>query len=145
MTSRSNPMPSSSPKEIIYVDPNEVYSEIISTQLEKSGEYVVKHFTRTDVALEYIGTHHPVLLITRTMVPPYGGLDLIKRIKADSKIGIRIIIMSVKGAEADVEKGFAVGADAYITLPFDPTELSDFIDRVLKSKPGEKSSDPKNP
>ncbi len=73
------------------------------------------------------------LVLLDLMLPDGSGLDLCKKIKADSKTeSIPIIILTAKDDEVDKVVGFEIGADDYVTKPFSVRELILRVKAVLK-------------
>ena len=73
------------------------------------------------------------LILLDLMLPDGSGLDLCKKIKADSKTeSIPIIILTAKDDEVDKVVGFEIGADEYVTKPFSVRELILRVKAVLK-------------
>ncbi len=85
-------------------------------------------------ALEKFEAHSPDLIITDILMPYTSGLELIGVVKNSSGKATPIIVLSAMGQEATVIEAFQLGADDFIIKPFDPTELSMRIKRLLKKK-----------
>ncbi|MDP1941279.1 MAG: response regulator, partial [Gallionella sp.] len=72
-------------------------------------------------ALEVIRRHYPRLVFLDVMMPILNGYDVCEQIRADPALqGIEIIMLTAKGQDSDRQRGYAVGANDYITKPFDP-------------------------
>ena len=66
----------------------------------------------------------PDLVITDVMMPRCDGYGLLKRLRADERLGgTPVIFLTAKGMTADRIAGFQAGADDYLPKPFDPDEL----------------------
>ncbi|MGB3693444.1 MAG: response regulator [Spirulinaceae cyanobacterium] len=77
-------------------------------------------------ALEKIKTELPQLVFLDVMMPKMNGFDVCKTVKKELQLkGIYIIMLTAKGQEFDKQKGKEVGADLYMTKPFDPDEVLD--------------------
>ncbi len=77
-------------------------------------------------ALDKIKTEVPQLVFLDVMMPKMNGFDVCKIIKKELQLqGIYIIMLTAKGQEFDKKKGIEVGADLYMTKPFDPDEVLD--------------------
>ncbi len=75
-------------------------------------------------ALEFIQRERPQLVLLDVMMPKLNGFDVCKRVKEDPELASTFIIMlTAKGQEFDRATGEAVGADLYITKPFDPDHV----------------------
>jgi DNA-binding response OmpR family regulator len=84
-------------------------------------------------ALALLEKHKPDLLILDVMMPKVNGFEICERLKADPKTRkIRIAILSAKAREEDIIRGLELGADYYLTKPFDPVELEKQVDEMLK-------------
>ena len=82
-------------------------------------------------ALKALEIDSPDLIITDILMPYTSGLELIGIVRANRK-KIPIIVLSGLGQEDTVMEAFQLGADDFITKPFNPTELSVRVKRLLK-------------
>ena len=83
-------------------------------------------------ALVAMESFQPDLIITDILMPYTSGLELIGIIRSDTAKKIPIIVLSGYGQEQTVMEAFQLGADDFITKPFNPTELSVRVKRLLK-------------
>lgn len=83
-------------------------------------------------ALKAIEAAAPDLIITDILMPYTSGLELISIVKSNLSKKIPIIVLSGLGQEDTVMEAFQLGADDFITKPFNPTELSVRVKRLLK-------------
>ncbi len=75
-------------------------------------------------ALETIEAEKPALVFLDVMMPKMNGFDVCNTVKNELKIeDVYIIMLTAKGQEFDKQKGKEVGADLYMTKPFDPDEV----------------------
>lgn len=84
-------------------------------------------------ALEMIIAEEPDLVFLDVMMPGMNGFEVCDTVK--HKLGltnVSIILLTAKGQEIDRTKGVEVGADLYITKPFDPDELIETAAKILK-------------
>jgi two-component system, OmpR family, alkaline phosphatase synthesis response regulator PhoP len=83
-------------------------------------------------ALEVIQTHKPNLVFLDVMMPKMNGFEVCQAVKQDINIqDVYIIMLTAKGQEFDQQKGKEVGADLYMTKPFDPDEIVERASVVL--------------
>lgn len=87
-------------------------------------------------ALKSLETSVPDLIITDILMPYTSGLELISIVKSNQKKKIPIIVLSGLGQEDTVMEAFQLGADDFITKPFNPSELSVRVKRLLKIPTG---------
>ena len=66
----------------------------------------------------------PDLVLLDLMLPLVDGFTICAELKADPGLaGIRVVVVTAKGRNAEIEKGLSLGADAYVTKPFGTREL----------------------
>jgi DNA-binding response OmpR family regulator len=86
-------------------------------------------------ALEALAAETPDLVLLDVMLPHVSGFDVCQRIRAEPAWrGVRIVMLSAKGREVEVQKGLALGADAYVTKPFAIKELLAEVARQLAAR-----------
>lgn len=77
-------------------------------------------------ALAQVENDRPRLIVLDVSLGPESGLELCRRLKSDpATSGIRILLLSAYGQDADVAAGLAAGADRYVLKPFSPKDLVD--------------------
>jgi DNA-binding response OmpR family regulator len=86
-------------------------------------------------ALETIKAEKPQIVFLDVMMPKMNGFDVCKTVKHELKMNnVYIALLTAKGQEYDKQKGAEVGADLYLTKPFDPDELLAKAQEVLGLK-----------
>lgn len=112
--------------KILIVDDEINIRELLYQSLEEleDDNVQIKMASNGKEALDIIYKEPPDLIYLDIMLPEINGYDICKQLKSDEKYNdIYIIMLTAKGQEFDKRKGIEVGADLYITKPFDP----DFI------------------
>jgi DNA-binding response OmpR family regulator len=100
--------------------------------LMKQKGYVVRVVTNGEDALAAVGEFAPDLILLDVMMPRMSGYDVCQKVRENpSWAGIRIIMLSAKGRDVEVNKGMAVGADAYVTKPFSTKDLIAQVAQML--------------
>ncbi len=74
-------------------------------------------------ALTMIRRHRPDLVLLDVMMPRRNGFEVCTEVKADPELDIKIFLLTAKGQQFDRQRGVEVGADAYMTKPFDPDQV----------------------
>ena len=121
----------SNKKRILLVDDEGKFVVALKIRLEKSG-YQVSQAYDGEEALSKARSENPDLIILDLMLPKVDGFMICSLLKKDDRYKhIPIIICSSRIREEDKELGRKVGADAYITKPFDSQDLMDTIKRLL--------------
>lgn len=99
-------------------------------------------FARPSEFWEAICASLPDLIMLDIMLPEQNGLDILKKLKSNSKTAsVPVIMLTAKGTEFDKVTGLDAGADDYIAKPFGMTELIARVRAVLRRY--EKTSDKK--
>ena len=85
-----------------------------------------------ETALELIQSETPQLVFLDVMMPKMNGMEVCRRVKKEMALeNIYIILLTAKGQELDRQKGQEVGADLYMTKPFDPEAILSKAKEVL--------------
>ncbi len=85
-----------------------------------------------EVAIEIIQEERPQLVFLDVMMPKMNGMEVCRRVKKELGMeNIFIVLLTAKGQETDRQKGLDMGADLYMTKPFDPEVLLEQAKQVL--------------
>ncbi len=104
----------------------------VKLQLEANNYEVITAFDGQE-GLDKARHEKPDLIILDLMLPKIDGYKVCRMLKFDEKYKkIAIILFTARSQKADEKVGFEVGADAYITKPFDPKVLLEKIKILLK-------------
>lgn len=87
-----------------------------------------------ETGLAMLKQHKPDIVLLDVMMPgQLDGLALCRMIRADESLdGIKVIMLSAKGQQKDVQLGLEAGADDYVVKPFSPSELMEKLDIELE-------------
>jgi len=119
---------------VLIVDDEQHIRLLIEQALEELADDGVDLFTAADgeEALEVIEAQHPDLVFLDVMMPKLSGFDVCQRAKQGLGLtDVYIVLLTAKGQEFDRQKGLEVGADLYMTKPFDPDALLEKARNVL--------------
>jgi len=84
-------------------------------------------------ALEIIKREEPNLVFLDVMMPKMNGMEVCYKVKKELHLtNVYIILLTAKGQEVDRQKGLDMGADRYMTKPFDPDEMLSIAEEILK-------------
>jgi len=99
--------------------------------LKRSG-YDVRTVANGEEALAALAADPPDVVLLDIMMPVKSGYEVCQRMRERPEWrGIKIVVVSAKGREAEVSKGLSVGADLYVTKPFSTQELLDQINGLF--------------
>ncbi|GMQ57298.1 response regulator transcription factor [Vallitalea sediminicola] len=106
--------------KILVADDEENITDAIAYALSREGYQVYKAYDGR-AALDFIRKEQPDILILDIMMPEYNGYDICRNIEDTSKMGI--IMLTARSTLVDKILGLELGADDYITKPFEIQEL----------------------
>ena len=113
-------------KKILIVDDEPHIRTLIEQTLEELEDDGVSFLSADngESALEIIKAEVPQVVFLDVMMPRMNGMEVCRRVKKDLQLdNVFIILLTAKGQELDRQKGQEVGADVYMTKPFDPETL----------------------
>lgn len=113
-------MPDMNRKTILVVDDDHEIVRAITITLEREGYHVLNAYDGLQ-ALDCVTSREVHLIIIDVMMPKLDGLSAVMKIR--EKKNLPIIILSAKGEDSDKILGLSMGADDYISKPFNPMEL----------------------
>jgi DNA-binding response OmpR family regulator len=83
-------------------------------------------------ALDLLRSERPALVLLDLMMPVKSGIEVCQELRADEALrGTKVLMLTAKGRDTDVQKGLGVGADAYMTKPFSTKELAAKVAEML--------------
>ena len=121
-------------QKLLIVDDEAHIRILIEQTLEELEDEGVSFLTAEngEDALELIQKENPSLVFLDVMMPKMNGMEVCKRVKQDLGLkNIYIVLLTAKGQELDRQKGQEVGADLYMTKPFDHETLLNKAREVL--------------
>ena len=122
------------PAKIVIVDDEMHIRALIEQTLEELEDEGVTLLTASNgqAGLQLIEREQPDLVFLDVMMPRMNGFEVCKSVKSNRKLdGTYIIMLTAKGQEFDRQKGEEVGADRYMTKPFNPDALLDKAREIL--------------
>lgn len=116
---------------MLVVDDDDVIRQLITVNLELEGFDVVPAVDGQD-ALEKVKDADVQVVTLDVMMPRIDGWEAATRLRADPETAhVKIVLLSARAQEADLQRGEKIGVDAYLTKPFDPDELIDTVRRLI--------------
>jgi DNA-binding response OmpR family regulator len=91
--------------------------------LMKQQGYETRVARDGDEALAEVERFRPDLVLLDVMLPRRDGFEVCQRLRADGWSDLKILMLTAKGRDVEIEKGLALGADGYVTKPFSTAEL----------------------
>jgi DNA-binding response OmpR family regulator len=124
-------------RKILICDDEPHIRRLIEQSLEELEDEGVEIFSAADgeEALSQIEEERPDLIILDVMMPKVNGFDVCGKVKRDERLcRAFVILLTAKGQEYDRLRGEEVGADRYMTKPFDPDDLLAVARGVLAAR-----------
>lgn len=119
-------------KKIVIVEDEKHIRELLAYHLEKN-RYTPHAYASAEEARPSIATLDPHLIILDLMLPKMSGLELCKELKKNPKTkDVAILMLTAKSSKEDIIQGLELGADDYVTKPFDIREVMARIQAILR-------------
>ena len=120
--------------KILVIDDEIQLIEMVKMRLEANGHEVITAHDGQE-GLEKAKSERPELIMCDVMMPKMDGYKVCGLLKKDARYSkIPVILFTARAQKEDAEVGQEVGADAYITKPFEPPVLLAKIDELLKKQ-----------
>ncbi|MCB0233212.1 MAG: response regulator transcription factor, partial [Anaerolineae bacterium] len=125
------------PQRILVVDDDKQIARLIRSYLEQAGYQVVVAYDG-ETALHALRRESPDLVVLDLMLPDRDGWDVTRTVRSDPALAATPIIMVTARVE-DTDKiiGLELGADDYVTKPFNPRELVSRVRAILRRTSGQ--------
>ena len=116
---------------ILIVDDNADIRRLIGTILATS-DHNLAYAEDGERALEIIKKSTPDLVVLDVMMPKMDGFMVLKQMRvAGLRDSTKVLMLTAKSSESDWVRGYKLGADSYLTKPFDPEELQKAVDELF--------------
>lgn len=116
-------------ENILIVDDEQRIIDLAQMYLEQEG-YTVESSTDGAAAYEHIKQEMPGLIVLDLMLPGMDGLEICRRVRTESDVPI--IMLTARSDDIDKIVGLELGADDYLTKPFNPRELVARVKAILR-------------
>ena len=101
--------------------------------LMQSDGYEVAVAGNGEEALQLAAAFAPHLVLLDVMMPAIDGFEVCRRLRADpAQRGLKILLLTARGRESEIQRGLSVGADGYVTKPFATRELVNKVRELLR-------------
>jgi two-component system alkaline phosphatase synthesis response regulator PhoP len=114
---------------VLVVEDETSIASFVALYLKNAG-YKVRTVGTGEAALEQVGEERPDLIVLDLMLPDLDGIEVCRRIRKTSEIPI--LMLTARDEDVDKIIGLEVGADDYLTKPFNPRELVARVKSILR-------------
>ncbi len=118
-------------RTVLIVEDDQAMADLVRAYLERDG-YHVRHAETGEEGIELAQQARPDLILLDLMLPLRSGWETCRALRA--RADVPIIMVTARRAEDDRLRGFAEGADDYVTKPFSPRELVARVGAVLRRR-----------
>ena len=115
---------------ILLVDDEPSIQQLAQMYLEREG-FRVKTASDGEAALTSVATLHPALVVLDVMLPRLDGFEVCKRLRQQEN-PVAILMLTARDDDVDKILGLELGADDYLTKPFNPRELVARVKAILR-------------
>lgn len=117
--------------KVLVVDDDPVILELLRFNFEMEGFEVVSACDGR-AGFDRAVADTPDLVISDIMMPNVDGLEMLQQLRAEPGTAeLPVVLLSAKAQQNEVQRGLDLGADDYVTKPFDPLELLDRVNELL--------------
>ncbi len=128
-------MPNSEKIKILIVDDNVQMRNLLRITFSNYPNCELFQAQNGAEALAIIHSEHPHIVFLDIMMPgEIDGLGVCECVKTSNFKDCFIVLLSAKGQKSDMEKGYSVGADMYLTKPFSPLALIEIVEKYKAQK-----------
>jgi len=120
---------SSATQSVLVVEDEASIASFVSLYLKNAG-YEVRTASNGTEALASAQSDHPSLIVLDLMLPDIDGIEICRRIR--QKSDVPILMLTARDEDVDKIIGLEVGADDYLTKPFNPRELVARVKSILR-------------
>jgi len=128
-------------QSVLVIEDESSIASFVSLYLKNAG-YSVRTAATGNEGLAQAASERPDLIVLDLMLPDLDGIEVCRRIRKDSDVPI--LMLTARDEDVDKIIGLEVGADDYLTKPFNPRELVARVKSILRrSVPDRRESEPK--
>jgi CheY-like chemotaxis protein len=118
------------PLRVVVADDDDTLRELLVLNLESEGHQVYEAADGAR-ALQLIAEQRPDIVVLDVMMPKFDGLAALRALKGEPLTAhIPIVLVTARAGEAEIEEGWAAGADYYLTKPFRVEDLLGLIQEL---------------
>ena len=118
-------------KQVLIVDDEQNIAISVEFLMRREG-FEVSVARDGEEGLAAIRGLRPDLVLLDVMMPKLDGFQVCKAVRGDPALAaVRIVMLTAKGRQAEIDKGLSLGADAYIPKPFSTSELVAKVNELL--------------
>lgn len=127
--------PETTPKRILVVEDEDNIAIALDYLMTREG-YAQQRIATGAGAVELIRAQRPDLVLLDVMLPEVSGYEICQNVRMDPSLNaVKILMMTARGSAMERRKGLAMGADGFISKPFELKALRAEVRRILAGEP----------
>ncbi len=116
---------------MLVVDDDPMVTRLVRINLELE-DFQVEEAWDGNTALRMMRENPPSVLVLDIMMPRMDGWEILRQVREDPRLkDLPVVLLTAKVQDEDMARGWRMGADGYITKPFNPVGLADILREVL--------------
>lgn len=116
---------------VLCADDDEDILSLVALRLERAG-FGVARVSDGEAAIAAARELRPAVLVLDVMMPKRNGLEVLAEVRADPGLApMKVLLLSARVQETDIERGVGAGADAYLAKPFRAQDLVAAVEELL--------------
>lgn len=117
---------------VLVADDDQDIRELVCFKLEQAGHDVLSAPDGSS-ALQVLSDGDIDIALLDIMMPGLSGLDVLTQVRSDERLReVKVILLTARSRDVDVDAGYASGADDYVIKPFSPRELVHRVSSLLQ-------------
>ncbi len=127
--------PDRTAKQILVIEDEDNIAIALDYLMTREG-YRLERIATGAGAVDLIRDQQPDLVLLDVMLPEVSGYEICQKVRQDPGLsGVKILMMTARGSAMERRKGLAMGADGFISKPFELKELRAEVRRILAGEP----------
>lgn len=119
-------------KLVLLAEDDAIQAALIKQQLAQQG-LTVQHASNGREAMAFLRTRHFDLIILDVKMPLFNGFEVLERVRGELGLkDVPVIMVTAMGSEADIIRGYDLGANDYLLKPYSPVQLMARVKGFLK-------------
>ena len=124
-------MPEGGRKKVLVVEDEDNIAIALDYLMTREG-YAMERVASGGEAMARIKAVHPDLVLLDVMLPEVSGYEICQAVRLDPALAdVKILMMTARGSAMERRKGLAMGADGFVSKPFELKELREEVRRIL--------------
>jgi len=132
---------SAKPQTVLVVEDEASIASFVAAYLKNAG-YAVRTTASGNDALKLVASEKPALVVLDLMLPDMDGVEVCKRIRQTTDVPV--LMLTARDEDVDKIIGLEVGADDYMTKPFNPRELVARVKSILRRSTPDRRKEPES-